>query len=103
MMLENVIIDKFDNLDDIINYSLCSSYIPYVCGNKFYMEYKNQCFVDGHIFRNKEVLSKTCHFSLDKKSWGRKFCRTDGFYLNYDVSKELFENGWKDTMNFLKI
>lgn len=102
MNFENVIIDRFDDIDDTIQYSLCSSYIPYICGKKHYLEYKNERFIDGHLFRNEEMLSNNCQFNLDKTTWGREYRMSDGFFLNYEISSELFENGWKDTMRFLQ-
>lgn len=97
---KNVIINKFDDIDDIINYSICSSYIPYICGNKYHIQYKNELFVDGHIFRDRKLIDH-CHLHLDKKTWGRKYRFRDGFVLDYDISKKLFENGWNDAMKNL--
>jgi len=97
MQHTNVIIDKFDDIDDILNYALCSSYIPYICGNQYYMVYKNEKFIDGDLFKDKKIKNK-CNFYLDKETWGRKYSVTDGFTLNYDISHKLFENGWNDAM-----
>ena len=103
MQHTNVIIDKFDDIDDIINYALCSSYIPFICGNKYYMDYKKEKYVDGNIFQDKAIQQMNCDFHLDKTTWGRKYSLTDGFSLNYDISYQLFENGWNDAMKNMDI
>lgn len=98
----NVIIDKYDNLDDLINYCICSSYIPYICGNNFYTIYKNKKYIDGELFKNEGLLLREDPMIyLHKNTWNRKFNIKDHLYLDFNRSKVLFENGWKDAEKYL--
>lgn len=100
MYPQNVIIHDFDDIDDVVNYALCSSYIPYICGKSRHTEYKNEKYIDGYIFRNENLISH-CDLHLDKTTWGRKYKITDGFELNYQISEKLFNEGWNDARNNL--
>lgn len=97
---QNVIINEFDDIDDVINYALCSSYIPYICGKSRHIRHKNQNFIDGYIFRNEKLISH-CDLHIDKTTWGRKYGASDGFVLDYHISKKIFYDGRIDAMKNL--
>ena len=92
---KNVIINEFDDIEDVVNYALCSSYIPYICGKSRHIKHKNQHFIDGHIFRNEKLVSH-CDLHIDKTTWGRKYGMSDGFVLDYQISKQIFYDGYID-------
>lgn len=97
---ENVKIDKFADLEEIVTYCLCSSYIPYISGSIGYMSYNGTKYMDGVITQNKK-LSGT-ELNINKASWNRKFKLKDRLVLNFESSKRLFDDGWNDAKTNLK-
>ena len=91
---------NFNNIDDLIDFCLCSSYIPYISGSTFSKKYKGSFYIDGEV-------KSTIHAESNKKNtidihrfmWGRQFSRKELLYLDKDKSRELFANGWEDTKN----
>ena len=98
--LYNEKVSEFDNINDLIDFCLCSSYIPYISGSTFSKKYKGSFYIDGEV-------KSTIHAESDKKNtidinrfmWGRQFTRKELLYLDKDKSRELFTNGWEDTKN----
>ena len=99
-LLENIKIDKFTDLEEIIEYSLCSSYIPYISGKNGFIEYNGAKYMDGAITINKNLLGHEIH--INKSSWNRKFKFQDRFVLNFESSKKLYDDGWNDAKMNLK-
>jgi len=104
--ITNKKIDKFSNLEELIDYCICSSYIPYICGNTFSKNYKNNNYIDGGIFKNLhhfDCINK-CERSIyiHLKMANRVFDLTDYLYLNKTTSKKLFDYGWNDSEKLFK-
>lgn len=97
---ENLKIDKFDDLEEIVSYCLCSSYIPYISGSIGYMIYNGTKYMDGVITPNKNLLGNEIH--INKASWNRKFKLKDRLVLNFESSKRLYDDGWNDAKLNLK-
>ena len=90
----------FDNINDLIDFCLCSSYIPYISGSTFSKKYKDSYYIDGEIKNDKYAkLNKNNlnTLNIDRFMWGRQFTRKELLYLDKDKSRELFNNGWEDT------
>lgn len=95
---------NFDNINDLIDYCLCSSYIPYISGNTFSRKYKGKYYIDGEIkndnvIENKVIEKKVIENNIDihRFMWGRKFSKNTLMYLDKELSKKLFMEGWDDT------
>jgi len=100
--MKNEKITNFNNINDLIDFSLCSSYIPYVSGDTVGKKYNGIEYMDGEIFRdNKYDKKHTCPttISIHRKMWGRKFPMNNYLYTNKQISRELFNYGWEDTRN----
>ena len=100
--MKNEKISNFDNINDLIDFSLCSSYIPYVSGDTAGKKYNGIEYMDGEIFRDYKYDKKqTCPttISIHRKMWGRKFPMNNYLYTNKQISRELFNYGWEDTRN----
>ena len=100
MKMKNEKISNFSNLDELIEFSLCSSYIPYISGDKIGKIYKGIDYMDGEIFRDYKYNKKqTCPttISIHRKMWGRHFPVNNYFYTNKQISRDLFNYGWEDT------
>jgi len=98
--MKNEKISNFNNINDLIDYSLCSSYIPYISGNTVGKKYNGIDYMDGEIFRDYRYDKKqTCPttISIHRKMWGRKFSINNYIYTNKQISRELFNYGWEDT------
>lgn len=98
--MKNEKISKFNNINDLIDYSLCSSYIPYISGDTIGKKYNGVDYMDGEIFRDYKYDKKqTCPttISIHRKMWGRKFPINNYIYTNKEISRELFNYGWEDT------
>jgi len=98
--MKNEKISNFNNINDLIDYSLCSSYIPYISGNTVGKKYNGVDYMDGEIFRDYKYNKKqTCPItiSIHRKMWGRKFPINNYIYTNKEISRELFNYGWEDT------
>lgn len=98
--MKNEKISNFKNINDLIDFSLCSSYIPYISGNNLSKKYNGVDYMDGEIFRdNKYNKKQTCPttISIHRKIWGRKFSLINYVYTNKQISSELFYYGWTDT------
>ena len=98
----NIIINNFEDIEDLINYCVCSSYIPYICGNKFYKEYKNKKYIDGAILINNKNINNNPSIYLHRDIWDRKFTLSDRTILNYKNSEKLFNYGVLDASNNIK-
>ena len=98
--MKNEKISNFKNINDLIDFSLCSSYIPYISGNNLSKKYNGVDYMDGEIFRdnkyNKKQICPTT-ISIHKKMWGRKFPIINHLYTNKQISNDLFNYGWTDT------
>ena len=98
MKLYNEKITKFENINDLINYCGCSSYIPYISGTLMCKEYDNKYYLDGDIMRNPELYNCQKNFlNIHKNMWGRKFNIRNLIYADKNTSRELFMQGWNDT------
>lgn len=100
--MKNEKITNFNNINDLIDFSLCSSYIPYVSGDTAGKKYNGIEYMDGEIFRDYKYDKKqTCPttISIHRKMWGRKFPMNNYLYTNKQISRELFNYGWEDTRN----
>ncbi len=98
--INSIKIDKFDDLDDLINFCLCSSYIPFISGNNLYRVYKNKKYIDGELFKNKKHLLQNALY-LDKDLWNRDFSYKERLFLDYKQSSKLFEHGWNDAKKYM--
>lgn len=94
--VENVKIDKFDNITDLVNYCMCSSYIPFISGPKLYMIYKNEKYIDGELSRNKKCVEHC----INSKTWNRKYKLKTKLFLDYNTSLSLFNDGWNDAAKY---
>ena len=98
--MKNEKISGFSDISDLIDFSLCSSYIPFVSGDRLGKNYKGTEYMDGEIFRDYKYDKKqTCPttISIHRKMWGRKFNMGNYLYTNKQISRELFNYGWEDT------
>ena len=98
--MKNEKISNFKNINDLIDFSLCSSYIPYISGNNLSKKYNGIDYMDGEIFRDykydkKQICPTT--ISIHRKMWGRNFPIINHVYTNKQISRELFNYGWTDT------
>jgi len=100
MKMKNEKISNFSNLNEVIDFSLCSSYIPYISGDTIGKKYKGVDYMDGEIFRDYKYNKKqTCPttISIHRKMWGRNFHISNYVYTNKQISRDLFNYGWEDT------
>ena len=99
-LMKNEKISNFSNIGDLIDFSLCSTYIPFVSGDTMGKKYKDVDYMDGEIFRDYKYDKKhTCPttISIHRKMWGRKFNINNYLYTNKQISRDLFNYGWEDT------
>lgn len=106
LIITNEKISKFSNLEELLDYCICSSYIPYICGNTFSKKYKNSNFIDGGIFKNLhhfDCIDK-CENTLyiHTRMANRKFNYNDYLFLDKKKSEKLFNYGWNDCENIFK-
>ncbi len=94
--LKNIVIDKFEDMDDLINYCLCSSYIPFISGKSLSNLYNNEKFIDGVICTDKICL-QNC---INSMTWGRKYTMKERVILDYPHSQRLFKDGWDDAQKY---
>ncbi len=98
--MKNEKISSFNDISELIDFSLCSSYIPFVSGDRLGKNYKGTEYMDGEIFRDYKYDKKqTCPttISIHRKMWGRKFNMGNYLYTNKQISRDLFNYGWEDT------
>ena len=94
---------KFDDINDLIDYCLCSSYIPYISGNSFSRKYKDKYYIDGEIKNEKTIENSMpsndlCNdINIHRFMWGRQFSKNSLMYLDKERSRKLFKDGWEDT------
>jgi len=106
LKIKNEKISKFNDLEELIDYCICSSYIPYICGKTFSKKYKGFNFIDGGIFKNLhhfDCIDK-CENSIyiHRNMANRNFNYKDYLYLDKKESKRLFDYGWNDCEMMLK-
>jgi len=94
--ISNVKIDDFETINDLVDYCMCSSYIPFISGNGLYKKYKNAKYIDGAIFKNRKLLFDQPFLNLHKYTWKRKHSLRNNFFLDFNSSQELFYKGWQD-------
>tara|TARA_B100000795_G_C22806649_1_gene445392 strand:- start:14169 stop:14891 length:723 start_codon:yes stop_codon:yes gene_type:complete len=89
---------NFTNIDDIIDFCLCSSYLPYLSGSTFSKKYKGNKYIDGDIkydYKNEKIEKNK--IIIHRHMWNRKFTSENYLYVDKDNSRKLFEYGWMDT------
>jgi hypothetical protein len=106
LKIKNEKISKFNDLEELIDYCICSSYIPYISGKTFSKKYKDFNFIDGGIFKNLhhfDCIDK-CENSIyiHRNMANRNFNYKDYLYLDKKESKRLFDYGWNDCEMMLK-
>lgn len=89
--------NDFVNIDDVIDFCLCSSYLPYLSGSTFSKKYKGERYVDGDIKFDYKNVNQENKIIIHKHMWDRKFEPNNYLYIDKEKSRELFEYGWKDT------
>jgi len=99
-------INKFNNLNELLDICICSSYIPYISGKTFSKNFKNNNYIDGAIFRNLhhfDCIDK-CERSIyiHKNMANRNFEYKHLFYVDKNISRTLFNYGWSDCENLHK-
>lgn len=106
LKIKNEKINKFNDLEELIDYCICSSYIPYLCGKTFSKKYKGFNFIDGGIFKDLHHFDcvDKCENSIyiHKNMAKRDFNINDYLYLDKTKSKILFDYGWSDCEMMLK-
>lgn len=93
---------KFRNVDDLIDFCSCSSYIPYISGSLLCKEYDNKYYMDGDIMRDSKIVSTKSSYnslSIHRNMWGRKFPLNNYIYTDINTSRQLYKQGWEDTNN----
>lgn len=90
---------NFKDINELIDYCLCSSYIPYISGNTFSRKYKDKYYIDGEIKKYTKIENKIIENNIDihRFMWGRDFSKNALMYLDKETSKKLFSHGWEDT------
>jgi hypothetical protein len=90
---------NFDDINDLIDYCLCSSYIPYISGNSFSRKYKDKYYIDGEIKNEKKIENSMLSndINIHRFMWGRQFSKNSLMYLDKERSRKLFKDGWEDT------
>ena len=89
--------NDFTDIDDVIDYCLCSSYLPYLSGSTFSKKYKGNRYIDGDIKYDYQNVNQENKIIIHRNMWGRKFEPNNYLYIDKDKSRELFELGWNDT------
>jgi hypothetical protein len=114
---KHIYFNEYDNITDLLNKCYCSSYIPYISGNKFYTKYNNKKYIDGAVnndyfkkykyIENDKIINKISNEN-DKKMlyvncnmWGRKWDLKNRYYLNINISRDIYNKGWKDTEKYI--
>jgi len=107
--IQNIKKNDFTDINDLIDYCLCSSYIPYISGNSFSKKYKDKYYIDGEIKNSKKIeimgsndidcSSSINSINIDRFMWGRKYSQKALMFLDKENSKKLFSEGWEDSEN----
>lgn len=106
--IHNEKMSGFQNMNDLIDSCVCSSYIPYLSGNSFSKKYNGNSYIDGEVNNINRYMASGATgatgasgtndtISIHRKMWGRKFDLSNYLYLDKQKSRELFEYGWEDT------
>jgi hypothetical protein len=102
--IKNVKKNDFTDINDLIDYCLCSSYIPYISGNTFSKKYKDKYYIDGEIKNSKTLeiigsddIVSSSSIDIDRFMWGRKYSQKALMFLDKENSKKLFNEGWEDS------
>lgn len=91
---------EFSDIKDLIDFCLCSSYIPYLSGSLLCKEYDNKYYMDGDIMRDRKFTEyelSPCTITIHRAMWGRKFPISNFIYTDIETSRTLFKQGWEDT------
>ena len=102
--IKNIKKNDFTDINDLIDYCLCSSYIPYISGNTFSKKYKDKYYIDGEIKNSKTLeiigsddIVSSSSIDIDRFMWGRKYSQKALMFLDKENSKKLFNEGWEDS------
>lgn len=109
LIITNEKISKFNDFEELLDYCICSSYIPYLSGKHFSKKYKNTNFIDGGILKNIHqfdcIIEEKCEKSIyiHRNIVNRVFDYNDYFYLDKNISRKLFNYGWIDSENHFNL
>jgi hypothetical protein len=93
---------EFSNVNRLIDFCVCSSYIPYISGILMCNKYDDDYYMDGDFTRDKinmPIKSEPNILAVHRHMWGRKFKCNNYVYTDIETSRFLFEMGWNDTEN----
>ena len=102
--IKNMIIDKFQDIEDIVGFSRCSSYIPFVCGNSLWTMHKNKKYIDGVFFHKKPIDGFDINIDVETllAKDGNRYTKRR-IILDIDKSRELFKDGWQYAKNNINL
>lgn len=103
--IKSVVINDFKCINDVTDYCIASSYIPFITG-KFICILNNNLFIDGGFFMKKTYNKINPYFSITYNMWGFDFeskniKALDKKDLKY--FKDIYNYGYKDSHKNKKI
>lgn len=92
--IHNIAVNNYNNLEDVVSYSKCSSYIPFICGNGLWKKYKNQKYIDGVFYHTKpEKIDVDIDVNKLLKKYSNQKIK-QRICLDINKSKYLYNLGW---------
>ncbi len=92
-LLRKSLINKFENLDDLLEGCISSSHLPFISNGDFFYKYRNMKTIDGGFFINPYV--KKPDFVMSSDIWNNK--KIDKFNRIYNMDIEVLINeGYDD-------
>ena len=100
---EKVKVSKWTDKQDFVDCIVASCYVPIMCGNKFYIEYRDQKIVDGFFSgASNEPVTENKHILLSPSKW--RYVNPSWLLPSKDTVwlKSLYELGYNDALANIK-
>tara|TARA_Y100000389_G_scaffold204968_1_gene261382 strand:- start:7546 stop:8256 length:711 start_codon:yes stop_codon:yes gene_type:complete len=94
-----VLINNFSNMDDVTNYCIASSHIPYLTGN-ILCRINKKLYFDGGLFKKSINRTINPYFCIDSSMWGYDFKKLKFNPLNRKhlyYYKHFYNQGYNDS------
>jgi hypothetical protein len=95
--IENKLINSYNNIDELLDLCILSSYIPFLSGNKIY-KLNDKIIFDG-AFSNINNDNKLIILNITNDMFNKKFYFKDVLGISNNNLYKLYKEGYKDAIN----
>jgi hypothetical protein len=95
---KKIIINKFNNVEDIVECCMASSHLPFISNGDFFYVFNHKKYIDGGVFSNNYPKEVNPDLIIYPKMFKNKNIRQFSKLTTLNIEKLIYE-GYKDARN----